>query len=36
MDETLPVTATNPWKVVLQNSELGFGPTPMTVSIAWP
>ncbi len=36
MDETLPVTAPNPWKVVLQNVELGFGPTPMTVSIAWP
>ncbi len=36
MDETLPVTAPNPWKVVLQNIELGFGPTQMTVSIAWP
>ena len=36
MDETLPVTAPNPWKVVLQNIEMGFGPTPMTVTIAWP
>lgn len=36
MDETLPVTAPNPWKVVLQNTEMGFGPTPMTVTIAWP
>jgi len=36
MDETLPVTAPNPWKVVLQNVEMGFGPTPMTVTIAWP
>ncbi len=36
MDETLPVTAPNPWKVVLQNIELGFGPTQLTVSIDWP
>ena len=36
MDETLPLTAPNPWKVVLQNTEMGFGPTPMTVTIAWP
>jgi len=36
MDEELPVTAPNPWRVVLQNIETGFGPTPMTVTIAWP
>ncbi len=35
-NEQLPVTAPNPWKVVLQNIETGFGPTPMTVTIAWP
>lgn len=35
-DEKLPVTAPNPWKVVLRNSETGFGTTPMTVTIAWP
>ena len=36
MDEQFLITAPNPWKVVLQNIELGFGPTPMTVTIAWP
>ena len=36
MDEQFLITAANPWKVVLQNIELGFGPTQMTVSIAWP
>ena len=36
MDEQLPVTAPNPWKVVLQNIETGFGTTPMTATIAWP
>ena len=36
MDEQLPVTAPNPWKVLLQNIETGFGTTPMTVTIAWP
>jgi hypothetical protein len=36
MDAQLPVTAPNPWKVLLQNIETGFGTTPMTVTIAWP
>ena len=36
MDEQFLITAPNPWKVLLQNIELGFGPTPMTVTIAWP
>ncbi len=36
MDEQFLITASNPWKVLLQNIELGFGPTPMTVTIAWP
>lgn len=36
MDEQFLITAANSWKVLLQNIELGFGPTPMTVSIAWP
>ncbi len=35
MDQQFLITAGNPWKVVLQNTELGFGPTPMTVTIAW-
>ena len=30
------MTAPNPWKVLLQNIEMRFGPTPMTVTIAWP
>jgi hypothetical protein len=36
MDKALAVTAANPWKIVLQNIEGGFGVTPMTVTIAWP
>jgi hypothetical protein len=36
MDKTLPVTAANPWKVLLLNTETGFGTTPMTVTVAWP
>src|SRR3954447_1849802 len=35
-DVDFAVTAPNPWKVVLQNTESGFGITPMTVSITWP
>jgi hypothetical protein len=30
------VTAANPWKVVLQNTEDGMGITPMTAVITWP
>ena len=36
VDVRLPVTAPNPWKVLLQNIETGFGVTPMTATIAWP
>lgn len=36
MAASLRVTATNPWKVLLQNIEMGFGATPMVVTIAWP
>ncbi len=36
IDTAVPVTAPNPWKVVLQNIEPGFGVTLMTASIAWP
>ena len=36
MDRTLPVSATNAWKVLLQNIEAGFGTTPLTATIAWP
>jgi cytoskeletal protein RodZ len=35
-DVDFAVTAPNPWKVVLQNTESGFGITPMTVAITWP
>jgi hypothetical protein len=35
-DSAAPITAPNPWKVVLQNTEPGFGVTPMTASISWP
>jgi hypothetical protein len=35
-DVDFAVTAANPWKVVLQNTEEGFGITPMTASITWP
>jgi hypothetical protein len=34
--ETLPVTAPNPWKLVLKNTEDGFGPTELDATIAWP
>jgi hypothetical protein len=30
------VTAPNPWKLVVENTEVGFGPTGMTVSLTWP
>ncbi len=32
----LPVKAPNPWKLVVQNTEMGFGVTGMTASITWP
>jgi hypothetical protein len=35
-DVDFAVTAPNPWKVVLQNTEGGFGVTPMTAVITWP
>jgi cytoskeletal protein RodZ len=35
-DVHFAVTAPNPWKLVLQNTETGFGVTPMTASISWP
>ncbi len=35
-DEDFAVTAPNPWKLVLQNTETGFGITPMNASISWP
>ena len=34
--ERLPVTAPNPWKLLLQNIEDGFGITEMDATIAWP
>jgi hypothetical protein len=36
VSESLPVTGTNPWKLVLRNIEGGFGTTPMTATIGWP
>jgi hypothetical protein len=36
MSATLPVTAANPWKLVLRNTEQGFGPTDLDATIAWP
>ena len=35
-DVDFAVTATNPWRVVLQNTEGGFGVTPMTAVLTWP
>ena len=35
-DVDFAVTAPNPWKLVLQNTESGFGVTPMNASISWP
>ena len=35
-DVKFAVTAPNPWKLVLQNTETGFGITPMNASISWP
>jgi hypothetical protein len=32
----LPVTAPNPWRLVLRNAEEGFGATPLTARISWP
>jgi hypothetical protein len=34
--ETLPVTAPNPWRLVLQNIAEGFGVTQLDATIAWP
>ena len=36
VDTRLGVTAPNPWRLVLTNTEDGFGATPMTVTIGWP
>lgn len=34
-DESMPVTAGN-WRIVLQNTEAGFGTTDLTAAISWP
>lgn len=36
VNTSFPITAPNPWKLVLQNAETGFGPTGLTASISWP
>jgi hypothetical protein len=35
-DVDFAVTAPNPWRLVLQNTEGGFGITPMNATISWP
>jgi hypothetical protein len=35
-DASVHVTAGETWKLVLQNTESGFGPTDMTARISWP
>jgi hypothetical protein len=35
-DASVHVTSGETWKLVLQNSESGFGPTDMTARISWP
>lgn len=36
VSERLAVVAPNPWKLLVQNIEDGFGPTEMDATIAWP
>ncbi len=36
VSERLPITAPNPWKVLLQNIEEGFGTTILNATVAWP
>jgi hypothetical protein len=35
-DASMHVTAAETWKLVLKNTESGFGPTDMTVKVSWP
>jgi hypothetical protein len=35
-DVDFAVTAPNPWRLVLQNTEGGFGITPLNATISWP
>jgi hypothetical protein len=35
-DAALPVTPGNPWKLLLQNINEGFGVTPLEATISWP
>ena len=35
-DVSLGVVPPNPWKLVLENTETGFGVTDLTASITWP
>ncbi len=35
-NKTVPVTARQTWKVVLENSDAGFGKTDMTYTLSWP
>jgi hypothetical protein len=36
VDQSFPVTPPNPWKIVLQNIEEGFGATSLTATFSWP
>ena len=35
-DQSYPVTANDRWRIVLQNTEEGFGTTDLTATISWP
>ncbi len=36
VDTTLPVSGRNPWKLLLQNIQMGFGTTELTAAVSWP
>jgi hypothetical protein len=36
VDQPTPVTANDTWRLVLQNTETGFGTTDLTATISWP
>lgn len=36
VDVSYPVTAKDTWRILVQNTEAGFGPTDMSATIGWP
>ncbi len=36
VDLSSPVTANDTWRLVLKNSEAGFGATDLTATVSWP